>query len=115
MRLRPFASGHCPTRVSGAEAAGEARRLEDAHRLAAEELKRPRQRAEAGIGQAESGIFDVQLSLLTDRRFIDRIGERIGRTRMNAEWAVEATVREQAHLRADAEVESVRERPGERA
>jgi phosphotransferase system enzyme I (PtsI) len=92
-------------RLNAATAEDECRRFEDALRRAAEDLARLQRRVEAEIGQAEAEIFDAHLALLHDRQFLSRIGERIERERVNAEWAVDATVSAYAQslLKADSE------------
>src|SRR6185503_287395 len=48
--------------------------------------------------------------LLRDRQFLSRVGDRIERERINAEWAVETIVGEYAERLALAESEYLRER-----
>lgn len=97
-------------RANATTAQDERRRFEDALRRAAEDLARMQRHVEAEIGQAEAEIFDAHLGLLHDRQFLRRIGERIERERVNAEWAVDATVSAYAQRLLEADSEYLRER-----
>jgi phosphoenolpyruvate-protein phosphotransferase len=85
-------------------------RLASALRLGAEDLARLQQRVRAEVGSTEAEIFDAHLALLNDQQLLQRIGAHIECERINAEWAVEAAVRELAHTLATAENEYLRER-----
>ena len=94
-----------------AEAAGEERRrLEAALRLGAEDLAHLKERVKSELGQAEAEIFDAHLGFLDDPEFKGRIGDHIERERVNAEWAVEATVGELVAALASADSAYLRER-----
>ena len=97
-------------RIDAAMTADERHRFENALQLGAEDIARLRQHVEAEVGGAEAAIFDAHLALLRDRQFLSRVGDRIDRERINAEWAVETVVSDYAERLALAESEYLRER-----
>src|SRR5579864_9155700 len=66
-------------------------RLHEAADEARLEIERIRTRVSEDFGNELAGIFDAHALLLTDRKFIGRVEERIRSQRMNAEWAVNKT------------------------
>lgn len=88
----------------------EHRRLESALQRGAEDLARLQERVQAELGRGEAAIFDAHRALLSDEQFRQRICEHIDLQQVNAEWAVETTVREIAASLESADNEYLRER-----
>jgi phosphoenolpyruvate-protein phosphotransferase len=97
-------------RIASEATGEERRRLEAALRHGAEDLAHLREHVKAELGEAEAEIFDAHLALLSDREFSGRIADYIERERVNAEWAVEATVGELVAALASADSAYLRER-----
>jgi phosphotransferase system enzyme I (PtsI) len=74
--------------------AAEIERLQQAAEAARHELERMRAKVGEDFGSDLAGIFDAHVLLLTDRKFIGRVEERIRAQRVNAEWAVHKTAEE---------------------
>lgn len=88
----------------------ERRRLESALKRGAEDLARLQERIQAELGLPEAEILDAHRALLNDEQFRERICEYIAQRRVNAEWAVETTVRKIAASLESADNEYLRER-----
>ena len=97
-------------RIAATAVGDERRRLEGALRLGAEDVARLQEHVKAELGETEAQIFDAHLGLLNDPHLVERIAEYIERERVNAEWAVESTIREFAASLASADDAYLRER-----
>lgn len=97
-------------RIAASVTGEERRRLESALQRGAEDLARLQERVQAELGRPEAEIFDAHRALLSDEQFRQRICEHIDLQQVNAEWAVETTVREIAASLESADNEYLRER-----
>ena len=97
-------------RVAASVTHEEHRRLESALQRGAEDLARLQERVRAELGRPEAEIFNAHRALLNDEQFRQRICDNIDRQQVNAEWAVETTVKEIAASLESADNEYLRER-----
>ncbi|MBV8136258.1 MAG: phosphoenolpyruvate--protein phosphotransferase [Deltaproteobacteria bacterium] len=97
-------------RVAATVTAEERRRLESALQSGAEDLARLQERVQAELGRPEAEIFDAHRALLSDEQFRERICAHIDQQQVNAEWAVETTVKDIADSLESADNEYLRER-----
>ena len=88
----------------------ERRRLESALQRGAEDLARLQERVHAELGRPEAEIFDAHRALLNDAQFRERICVHIDQQQVNAEWAVETTVKDIVASLESADNEYLRER-----
>jgi len=88
----------------------ERRRLESALQRGAEDLARLQDRVQAELGRPEAEIFDAHRALLNDGQFRERIFLLIDQQQVNAEWAVETTVKDIAASLESGDNEYLRER-----
>ena len=82
-----------PRIVLESEVPGELARLEEAYLVAADRLRRVRERAERNAGPEEAAIFDVQISILEDPELRERIASVV-RQQFAAEKAVDLVLLE---------------------
>jgi len=80
-------------RIAASVTGDERRRLESALQRGADDLARLQQRIQAELGRPEAEILDAHRALLNDEQFRERICEYIVQRQVNAEWAVENTVK----------------------
>jgi phosphotransferase system enzyme I (PtsI) len=80
--------------ISETDIDAEVMRLDQAASDARLELEKMRTRVGQDFGSDLAGIFDAHVLLLTDRKFIGRVEERIRSQQVNAEWAVHMTAEE---------------------
>jgi phosphoenolpyruvate-protein phosphotransferase len=73
-------------------------------------LARLQERVQAELGRPEAEIFDAHRALLNDAQFRERICEYIEQQQVNAEWAVETTIKDIAASLESADNEYLRER-----
>jgi phosphoenolpyruvate-protein phosphotransferase (PTS system enzyme I) len=99
---------HC--RIAPTAVGEERRRLEVALRRGAEDVAHLKEHVQAELGGTEAEIFDAHLGLLNDPQLIGRVAEYIEHEHVNAEWAVESTIREFAAALASADNAYLRER-----
>jgi phosphotransferase system enzyme I (PtsI) len=97
-------------RIAASVTGEERRRLESAIRRGAEDLVRLQERVHAELGRPEAEIFDAHRALLNDEQFRERICAYIEQQQVNAEWAVETTVKDIAASLESADNEYLRER-----
>ncbi|MCB1964695.1 phosphoenolpyruvate--protein phosphotransferase [Accumulibacter sp.] len=97
-------------RIDASAVDDEQRRLANALRLGAEELAHLQEHLRGELGETESAIFDAHLGLLKDPELVGRIAQYIEREQVNAEWAVESTIRELADALGSADNVYLRER-----
>lgn len=97
-------------RIATSVTGEERRRLESALQRGAEDLVHLQERVQAELGRPEAEIFDAHRALLNDEQFRKRICEYIDQQRVNAEWAVEITVKDIAASLETADNEYLRER-----
>jgi phosphotransferase system enzyme I (PtsI) len=97
-------------RIAALVTGEERRRLESALQRGAEDLVRLQERVQAELGRPEAEIFDAHVALLKDEQFRERICTYIDRQQVNAEWAVETTVKDIAASLESADNEYLRER-----
>ena len=82
-----------PRTLLESEVPAELARLEEAYVIAAERLRRVRDRAERNAGPEEAAIFDVQISILEDPELRERIASVV-RQQFAAEKAVDLVLLE---------------------
>jgi phosphoenolpyruvate-protein phosphotransferase (PTS system enzyme I) len=97
-------------RIAASVTPEERRRLESALQRGAEDLVRLQERVQAELGRPEAEIFDAHVALLKDEQFRERICTYIDQQQVNAEWAVETTVKDIAASLESADNEYLRER-----
>ncbi|HTT12221.1 MAG TPA: phosphoenolpyruvate--protein phosphotransferase [Burkholderiaceae bacterium] len=97
-------------RIAASVTGEEHRRLESALQRGGEDLARLQERIRAELGRPEAEILDAHRALLNDEQFRERICRYIDQRQVNAEWAVETTVRDIAASLERAENEYLRER-----
>ncbi len=92
------------------EIGAELDRLNQAVKLAHEDLDTARHRASKEIASELGGIFEAHSLLLSDPGFLGRIEERIRTEKVNAEWAVNETASALAEHFRDLDAEHLRAR-----
>ncbi len=97
-------------RIAASVTDEERHRLQSALRRGADDLARLQERVQAELGRPEAEIFDAHIALLNDEQFRQRICGYIEQQQVNAEWAVETTVKDIAASLESAENEYLRER-----
>jgi phosphoenolpyruvate-protein phosphotransferase len=97
-------------RIAASVTGEERRRLESALQRGSEDLARLQERVQAELGRPEAEIFDAHRALLNDAQFRERICEYIDQQQVNAEWAVETTIKDIAASLESADNEYLRER-----
>jgi len=97
-------------RIAASVTDEERHRLQSALRRGADDLARLQERVQAELGRPEAEIFDAHRALLNDEQFRKRICRYIEQQQVNAEWAVETTVKDIAASLESAETEYLRER-----
>lgn len=65
----------------------EIARLEESSKKAVEELKLAKFKAVKAIGEQGAGVFEAQIMIASDRRFLDGVIQKIINERVNAEYA----------------------------
>jgi phosphotransferase system enzyme I (PtsI) len=99
--------------VPSARVPAEIERLHDAREVAREQLRHIKTRLAGGAGAEHSYLFDAQLLMLDDRMLIDRAAEIIGSERVNAESALQQTLKEISSLFDRGDDPYLRERKGD--
>ena len=92
-------------RIAASVTDEECHRLQSALRRGADDLARLQERVQAELGRPEAEIFDAHIALLNDEQFRQRICGYIEQQQVNAEWAVETTVKDIAASLESAENE----------
>jgi len=88
----------------------EVARFEKALASSFEELHALRDRVQAEIGEAESGIFEAHLALLQDQEFIKAVKQRLHSELINVEPAVADEIIRLEHLLMAVKSEYIKER-----
>jgi phosphotransferase system enzyme I (PtsI) len=99
--------------VARGELTAECARFQAALRLSVRQLKEIKARIVETLGKEHGYVFDAQLLMLQDPLLVDGILSTIRRDRVNAEWAVETTLKQLAAVFDDLKDEYLRERKGD--
>ena len=99
--------------VTAARVPAEIERLHAARDAAREQLKHIKARLAGGAGAEHSYLFDAQLLMLDDRMLIDRAAQIIATDRVNAESALQQTLKEISSLFDRGDDPYLRERKGD--
>ena len=91
----------------------EIERLHAARNLARGQLTHIKARLAGGAGAEHAYLFDAQLLMLDDRMLVDRAAEIIARERVNAESALQQTLKEISSLFDGGDDPYLRERKGD--
>jgi len=96
--------------VARGELPAESARLQAALRLSMRQIKEIKARIVDTLGKEHAYVFDAQLLMLQDPLLVEGILSTIRRDRVNAEWAVETTLKELAAIFDALKDEYLRER-----
>ncbi len=96
--------------VARGELSAESARLQAALRLSIRQIKEIKARIVETLGKEHAYVFDAQLLMLRDPLLVEGILSTIRRDRVNAEWAVETTLKELAAIFDALKDEYLRER-----
>lgn len=99
--------------VARGDLAAECARLQAALRLSMRQLKEIKARIVETLGKEHAYVFDAQLLMLQDPLLVEGILSTIRRDRVNAEWAVETTLKELAAIFDNLKDDYLRERKGD--
>ena len=99
--------------VTAARVPAEIDRLHAARDAAREQLEHIKARLAGGAGAEHSYLFDAQLLMLDDRMLIDRAAQIIATDRVNAESALQQTLKEISSLFDRGDDPYLRERKGD--
>jgi phosphoenolpyruvate-protein phosphotransferase len=100
----------CSRPIPESQVDAEIARFDTAVSRSAAELEALRERVVREIGEAESGIFDAHLSMLSDPAFVEKCRRRVREELVCIEHAVEREVRDLEAMLADVESEFIRDR-----
>jgi phosphoenolpyruvate-protein phosphotransferase len=108
---KPDLSAKVPQyRIKHSQVDGELVRFEQAVRGSIDELEKLREHVLSELGEAESGIFEAHLALLSDPAFIEKVKHRVANDLINVDHAVDSQITDLEKLLQDVKSEYVRER-----
>jgi phosphotransferase system enzyme I (PtsI) len=99
--------------IARQEVDAECARVEAAKRLTRRQLEEMKGRTVARLGEEHGYIYDAQILMLDDPLLIDRVLDVLRKERVNAEWALQATLGELAAIFDTLKDDYLRERKGD--